>query len=103
MGLISLPDPVSIFEAAATAKLEREVINSLASAAYSAQISFLWRAGASKLAAALGIGQAMQDAATSQYLSLRELGKKGLLTLTVPKNLLDADNLARFQTEYQAK
>lgn len=103
MALISLPDPVSILEAAATAKLEREVVNSLASSAYSAQISFLWRAGASKLAGALGVGPAMQDAATSQYLSLRELEKKGFLTLTVPKDLLDADNLARFQTEYQSK
>lgn len=101
MSLISIPDPVSILEAAATAKLERETINSLASSAYSAQISFLWRAGAGKLAAALGLGQAMQDAATSQYLSLRELEKKGFLTLTVPKDLLAADNLARFETEWK--
>ena len=103
MALISLPDPVSILEAAENAKLEREVVNALVSAEYSALIAFVWRAGSSKLAAALGIGEAMRDAATVRYLSLRELEKKGFLALTVPKDLLGADNLARFQTEYQSK
>ena len=103
MALISLPDPVSILEAAEMAKLEREVVNALVSAEYSALIAFVWRAGSSKLAAALGIGQALKDAATVRYLSLRELEKKNFLTLTVPQDLLAADNLSKFQTEYQSK
>lgn len=103
MALISLPDPVSIYEAVKDAGLARETVNALVSAEYSALIGFVWRAGSSKLAAALGIGQAMKDAATVRYLSLRELEKKGFLTLTVPKDLLEADNLARFQTEYKAE
>jgi hypothetical protein len=103
MALISLPDPVSILEAAETAKLEREVVNALVSAEYSALIAFVWRAGSSKLAAALGIGQALKDAATVRYLSLRDLEKKNFLTLTVPQDLLDAGNLARFQTEYKSE
>jgi hypothetical protein len=103
MALLSIPDPVSILEAAETSKLERETINSLVSSAYSAQIAFLWRVGGSKVAVALGMGQAMRDAATSQYLSLRALEQKGFLTLTVPKDLLDGDNVARFQTEYKSE
>jgi len=103
MGLISIPDPISIFESAKTAGLEREVINSLASAAYSAWISAMWRSGSAKWADWTGEGQAMKDAATAVYLSLRDLEKKNFLTLTVPKDLLDADNLARFQTEEKSK
>jgi hypothetical protein len=103
VALISLPDPVSILEAAENAKLEREVVHALVSAEYSALIAFVWRAGSSKLAAALGIGQAMRDAATVRYLSLRELEKKNFLTLTVPQDLLAADNLSKFQTECQSK
>lgn len=103
MSLISLPDPVSMLEAAETAKLEREAVNGLVSAEYSALIAFVWRAGSSKLAAALGIGQALRDAATVRYLSLRALETKNFLTLTVPQDLLAADNLAKFQTEHQPK
>jgi hypothetical protein len=99
MGFIDLPDPISIFEGAATAKLEREIANSMVSAAYSAWISAMWRSGSAKWVVITGEGQALKDAATAVYLSLRDLERKGFLTLTVPKDLLDADNLSRFQTE----
>jgi hypothetical protein len=103
MGLITIPDPVSMFEGAKTAGLEREIVNSLISAAYSAWISFMWRSGSAKWAVWTGEGQGMKDAATAMYLSLRDLEKKNFLCLTVPKDLLDADNLAKFQTEEKTK
>ncbi len=98
MALFSIPDPVSILEAAATAKIERETINSLVSASYSAQITFLWRAAQSKLARVLGLSAAMQDAAEAEYLSLRELQERQFLTLTVPNDMLDPNLEARFET-----
>jgi hypothetical protein len=99
VSLLSFPDPVSILESAKTANLEREVANAFVSAAYSAWISFVWRSGAAKWADWTGEGQALKDAATAMYLSLRELETKKFLTLTVPKDLLDPDNLSKFQTE----
>jgi hypothetical protein len=59
----------------------------------------MWRSGSAKWVVITGEGQALKDAATAVYLSLRDLERKGFLTLTVPKDLLDADNLSRFQTE----
>jgi hypothetical protein len=103
MGLIDFPDPVSMFEGAKTAGLERDAINSLLSAAYSAWISAAWRSGSAKWALWTGEGQALKDAATVMYLSLSNLEKKGFLCLTVPKDLLDADNLSRFQSEQHTK
>lgn len=103
MGLIDFPDPVSMFEGAKNASLEREVVNSIISGAYSAWISAMWRSGSAKWVQITGEGQALKDAATAMYLSLRELEKKGFLSLTVPKDLLDADNLSRFQTEEKIK
>lgn len=99
MGLVDFPDPVSMFEGAKTAGLEREVINALMSAAYSAWITFMWKSGAAKWLDWSGEGQALKDAATAGYLSLRTLEKKNFLSLTVPQDLLDPNNLARFQTE----
>jgi hypothetical protein len=99
VGLITLPDPVSMFESAKNSGLEREEINALVSAAYSAWISAMWRSGSAKWVVITGEGQALKDAATAMYLSLREVEKKGFLALTVPKDLLDPDNLSRFQTE----
>jgi hypothetical protein len=103
MGLIDFPDPVSMFEGAKTAGLEQKAINALVSTAYSSWIAFAWSAGASKLANWLGLGQAFRDSATAMYLSLRELETKNFLTLTVPKELLGADNVAKFQTEEKTK
>lgn len=101
-GFLSAPDPVSIFESAKTAGLERQAANSAFSAAYSAWLAFTWRAGDSTIAKFLGVGQALKDAALAAYLSLRELERKNFLTLTVPKDLLDADQ-SRFQTEQIVK
>jgi hypothetical protein len=103
MGLIDFPDPVSMFEGAKTAGLEREAANALVSTTYSAWISAMWRSGSAKWADWTGIGQAMKDAATAMYLSLRALEAKKFITLTVPKDLLDPDNLAKFQTEEKTK
>jgi hypothetical protein len=103
MGLIDFPDPVSMFEGAKTAGLERQVINALMSAAYSAWITFMWRSGTAKWADFTGEGQALKDAATAAYLSLRELEQKNFLTLTLPQDLLAADNLSKFQTEEKEK
>ena len=103
MGLLDFPDPVAMFEGGKTANLEREVVNAFVSAAYSAWISAMWRSGSAKWVLVTGEGQAMKDAATAMYLSLRELEKKGFLTLTVPQDMLAADNLSRFQTEFQEK
>jgi len=89
---------VSWYQGAKTAGLERDEINAFVSMLYSAQISFLWRSGSSKWAQFIGEGQALQDAATAMYLSLEKLEKKNFLTLTVPEDLLAADNLSRFQT-----
>jgi hypothetical protein len=58
----------------------------------------MWRSGSAKWVLITGEGQALKDAATAMYLSLSALEKKGFLSLTVPKDLLDADNLSRFQT-----
>jgi hypothetical protein len=102
-GLFNIPDPVGIFENAKTAGLEREVINALVSSSYSAMISAMWRSGEAKWTLWLGEGQALKDAATAMYLSLRELEHKGFLVLTVPTDLLSAANLSRFQTEKLTK
>jgi hypothetical protein len=103
MGLLEFPNPVGWYESAKTAGLEREEINAFVSMLYSAQIAFLWRSGSSKWAQWIGEGKALQDAATAMYLSLEALQKKGFLTLTVPSDLRDADNLSKFVTEYKAK
>jgi hypothetical protein len=103
MALLEFPNPVGWFESAKNAGLQREEINAFVSMLYSAQIAFLWRSGASKWALWAGEGKALQDAATAMYLSLQELQKKQFLTLTVPKDLLDANNLASFQTSFKEK
>lgn len=103
MALLEFPNPVSWLEGAKTAGLEREAINALLSMAYSAQICALWRSGSSKWAQWIGEGQALQDAATAIYLSLQNLETKNFLTLTVPKDLLDPDNLSKFQTSSKEK
>ena len=100
MGFLSIPDPISDVLAS---KLEREVVNSILSAAYSSWITFMWRSGSAKWADWSGEGQAMKDAAVSAYLSLRELETKKFLTLTVPTDLIAAANSGRFQTETQEK
>jgi len=70
---------------------------------YSAQITFMWRSGSSKWALWAGEGKALQDAATAMYLSLQSLEAKNFLTLTVPQDMLAADNLSKFETSFVAK
>src|SRR5579885_3069600 len=99
MALIEF-NPVSWFEGAKTSGLERAELNAFVSIAYSAQISFLWRSGSSKWAQWTGEGKALQDAATAMYLTLSRLESAKFLTLSVPQDLLEPDNLAKFQTEF---
>lgn len=101
MGLFSIPNPVSMFESARNAGLEREVANAFVSATLSATITGMWRSGAAKWADWTGEGQALKDAATAMYLSLEPLITKQFLTLTVPSDMLEPNNLSRFQTEYK--
>jgi len=103
MGIFQIPDPVSMFESAKNAGLEREIAAAMVSASLSAAIAGMWRSGTAKWADWTGEGQALKDAATVMYLTLHQQLKPGFLVLTVPKDLLDADNLARFQTESQTK
>lgn len=103
MGLFTIPDPVSMFESAKNAGLEREIANAFVSASLSAAITGMWRSGSAKWADWTGEGQALKDAATAMYLTLSQLETKHCLTLTVPKDLAAADNLSRFQTEHQEK
>jgi len=103
MSLLEFPNPVGWYESGKNAGMERDEVNAFVSMLYSAQISFLWRSGSSKWAQYIGEGKAMQDAATAMYLSLRELEKKNFLALTVPTDMLAADNLSKFQTEEHTK
>ena len=102
MGLLDF-NPVSWFESAINAKLEREAANALLSAALSNYITFLWRSGSSKIALWFGEGRALQDAAVAMYLTLNSLETKNFLTLTLPKDMLNADLLSQFQTERMTK
>jgi hypothetical protein len=103
MGLIDIPDPVSMYTGAKMAGLERREIDAFVSAAYSAVMSGMWASGASKWAIWTGEAQGLKDAATSMYLTLSRMETKNFLTLTVPNELLKADNLSRFQTEEKTK
>jgi hypothetical protein len=99
MSLLEFPNPVGWYESGKNAGLERDEVNAFVSMLYSAQISFLWRSGASKWAQYIGEGKALQDAATAIYLSLHALESKKFLTLAVPSDMLEPSNLSRFQTE----
>ena len=103
MALLDFPNPVGWYESAKNAGLERETANAFLSMLYSAQICFLWRSGSAKWATFTGEGQALKDAATAMYLSLQALEKKNFLVLTVPQDLLAADNLSKFETSYKEK
>jgi hypothetical protein len=101
--MFDIPDPVSMYESAKTAGLERDIADALVSSTLSAAITAMWVSGVAKWAIWTGEGQALKDAATVQYLTLKNSPKTNFLTLTVPKDLLDADNLSRFQTEEKTK
>jgi len=96
--MFDLPDPVGMVEAALNGKLEREVVNSLMSAAYSTYITGLWRQGCAKW---LGSeGDVFKDMAVATFLTLEPLQKNNFLVLTVPQDMLaDTNRFARFQTQ----
>lgn len=93
MGLIDFPDPVSWYESAKNAGLERNAATQVLSSAYSFWITAMWGLGQRKYLSALA------DGATAMYLSLHRLEGKDLPALTVPAALVDPKNLSRFQTE----
>ena len=93
MGLIDI-NPVDWGESIADGALRRTEIRKGLSAAYSAEITALWETGKKW---PLGLGRSMQRTATAIYLSVTQNLGDGL-ALTVPKDLLEADNLAQFET-----
>ena len=103
MGLLDFPNPADWITSIKDDEQKRQLINSAASAAYSAWITFTWRSGTSWIAQKLGEGKALQDSAVAMYLSLRELESKNFLVLTVPKDLLDSNLLSQFQSEWRTK
>lgn len=92
MGVIDFPDPVSWYESAKNAGMEREAASAVLSAVYSFWITGMWSLGQKKYFSFLA------DAATSMYLSLDVLEKKELLALSIPTAMLEAKNLSRFTT-----
>jgi len=103
MALLEFPNPGEIYNSFKSGALDRDSLNALLSAMYSSYISGLWAEGSSKWAIWTGAGQGMKDMATATYLSMEPLQKKGFLCLTVPQELLDPNNLARFQTRLVVK
>lgn len=101
--MFDIPDPVSMYESAKTAGLERDIADALVSSTLSAAITALWVSGSSKWALWMGEGQALKDSATVQYLTLTRSPKTKFLVLTVPQDLTDPNNLSRFQTESMEK
>lgn len=85
-----------MFESAENAKLERSAANALVSSTLSGWLSFFWTLGKRSL---FGLGPALQDMTTAQYLTLNKLETKNFLTLTVPQDMLAPANLSRFETE----
>src|SRR5256885_5032340 len=96
MALLEFPSPVAWITSLKDDNQKRDLINATMSALYSAQITLLWETGRRKL---WGEGQALQRTATSIYLTLSTLERTGLIVLTIPKDLLDPNNLSQFQTE----
>jgi len=103
MGLFEIPDPVSMFESAKNAGLERDVCEALVSVAISDYITGLWAQGGAKLFGWFGEGQAAKDMATACYLSVTRNNSLKWLVLTVPQDLLAPNNLSRFQTQEKNK
>lgn len=99
MNILQFPDIGGMIQGAKNGGLERDEINALVSMLYSSWLTFLWRSGKAPWAVWTGEGPAMQDAATSAYLTLSRLESRKFLTLTIPSDMLEASNLSRFQTE----
>ncbi len=92
-----------MFESAKNAGIERTVAEALVSVAISDYITGLWAQGTTKLFNWFGEGQAAKDMATACYLSVTRNDQLKWLVLTVPQDLPEANNLARFQTQLQEK
>jgi hypothetical protein len=100
---LEIPNFVAWFESAKNAGLERTIANALVSGALSGYLTGLWRSGDAKWATWTGEGQALKDAATAMYLTLSQLETKDFLVLTLPQDMLDPNNLSRFQSERRTK
>ena len=100
MNLLEFPNPAEWINSVKDADQKRTLINATVSALYSAQITLLWETGRRKL---WGEGTALQRTATSMYMTLQALEKKGLIVLTVPKDLLEKSNLDQFEIERVTK
>jgi hypothetical protein len=96
MDILGFPDPASWVTEIKDDAEKRAILNAIMSATYSSWICFLWRWGQRNL---LGLGPALRDAATSAYLTLHQLEANKFMTLTVPQDLMEPNNLAKFQTE----
>lgn len=103
MGIFQIPDPVSMVNSYKDGSLERQTAEAFASVILSNYITGLWAQGSSTLFGWFGEGQAARDMATVAYLSLTSKKELPWLVLTVPKDLLSADNLSRFQSQFQSK
>jgi hypothetical protein len=104
MGLLDFPNPVEWITGAKDDSEKRALINATMSALYSAQITLLWETGKAAEGKWWGSeGPALKRTATAIYLTLSVLEQKNLIALTVPKDLLDPNNLSQFQTERMTK
>lgn len=81
-------------------KLKQQAIKSVLSAGYSAAITSLFETGRKNL---MGEGHALQQTARSIWLSLQPMVENKLLSLAVPLDLLDKNEMAKFESEYNTK
>lgn len=100
MGLISLPDPVSMFESAKNAGLEREIVEDILGQMYSDYLTTRWTWRTVPI-----VGAGISAGAYATYVSLKNgrLFADGRLRLTVPKSMLDPDLLSQYETEWKQK
>jgi hypothetical protein len=98
--MFNLPDPVSMFETAKNAGLEREVALDFIGTAYSSFLNLLW--GLQKVPV---VGGAFKAQALGTFFSLRnsQLYQEGKIKLTVKKEMLDPDLLSQYETEWVQK
>ena len=81
-------------------KLKQLAIKAALSAGYSGVITFQFETGRKKL---WGEGLALQRTARAIYLSLQPMADAGLLDLSVPQDLFDSDEMARFNSRFAEK
>ena len=87
-----------IFEQRAMGKIEQQAAHAGASALATFLITFLWEQG-DAIKWWQSEGEALKMGAVSLYLTMQRFEEQGLLTLTVPTELLaDANRKAKFNT-----